>query len=176
LRGEAAEDLSYMTQFGENIKMSWMEKWLPVILWAAVISGFSTHLFTSENTSHIIVPVLHWLLPHASQATLELLHHYIRKSAHFTEYFILSLLILRGIRAGRKEAHLAWAAITLLAVAAYASLDEYHQSFVPGRTPAVTDVLIDTTGGAVAQFVAGLALLVAASRQRAAREEDPRDR
>jgi VanZ family protein len=152
--------------------MSWAKKWLPVILWAALISGFSTHAFTSENTSRIIVPVLHWLLPHASQATLDLLHHYIRKCGHFTEYFILSLLILRGIRASRRETRLAWAAITLLFVALYASLDEYHQSFVPGRTAAAGDVLIDTTGGAVAQLAAGLVLLVAASKQRAARDAD----
>jgi len=87
------------------------------------------------------------------------MHHIIRKCAHFIEYFILSLLILRGIRAGRRGTRLAWAATAILLVAGYAALDEFHQSFVPGRTAAVSDVLLDTTGGITAQAVAALAAL-----------------
>ena len=102
------------------------------------------------------MPILRFFLPHASTETLDLLHHIIRKCAHFTEYFILSLLILRGIRAGAKGMRLRWALIAILLVAGYASLDEFHQSFVPGRTAAVGDVLIDTSGGAVALIVASL--------------------
>ena len=81
--------------------MQWLKRWWPALAWAVVISCFSTGAFTSEHTSRIIIPVLHWLFPHASTQTLHLIHHYIRKCAHFTEYFILSLLVLRGIRAGR---------------------------------------------------------------------------
>ena len=136
--------------------MSWLKRWWPALAWAVVISGFSTGVFTSENTSRIIVPILHWLFPHAAMQTLEYVHHIIRKCAHFTEYFILSLLILRGIRGGRRETHLRWALVTIIIVAAYASLDEIHQIFVPGRTAAVPDVLLDTTGGIAAQIVAAL--------------------
>ena len=136
--------------------MSWLKRWWPALVWAVVISTFSTGLFTSENTSRIIVPILHWLFPHAAMQTLDWIHHIIRKSAHFIEYFILSLLILRGIRGGRRETHLRWAVIAVIIVAAYASLDEIHQIFVPGRTAAVTDVLLDTSGGITAQIVAAL--------------------
>jgi VanZ family protein len=136
--------------------MKWLRYWWPALLWAVVISGFSTGAFTSDNTSRFIVPILRFFLPHASPETLELLHFFVRKCAHFTEYFILSLLILRGIRAGAKGMHLRWALLTILLVAGYASLDEFHQSFVPGRTAAVGDVLIDTSGGAVALIVASL--------------------
>lgn len=89
-------------------------------------------------------------------ATLLEIHHVIRKCAHFTEYFILSLLVLRGIRAGRSEARIAWALSAIAMVAFYASLDEFHQAFVPGRTPAVTDVLLDTIGAICAQIVFAL--------------------
>ncbi|HEY6465653.1 MAG TPA: VanZ family protein [Candidatus Acidoferrales bacterium] len=150
----------------QNLKISWAGRWLPVIVWATVISVFSTHVFTSDNTSRFIIPVLHWFFPHASSQSLERMHFFIRKSGHFTEYFILSLLILRGIRAGRKKVRLAWMAIALLGVALYASLDEFHQRFVPGRTAAVSDVILDTTGGAFAQLAAGLLLLVGAARER----------
>jgi VanZ family protein len=139
--------------------MRWLKLWWPVLVWGALISTFSTGAFTPEHTSRVIVPVLHWLFPHMQMETLELIHHAIRKCAHFAEYFILSLLILRGIRAGRKETRLAWALLAILVVAAYASLDEFHQSFVPGRTPAVGDVLIDTSGGVAAQLLAALFVL-----------------
>jgi len=42
------------------------------------------------------------------------------------------------------------AGLALAIVFAYAASDELHQVFVPTRTPLVSDVLIDTSGGAVA--------------------------
>jgi VanZ family protein len=145
-----------MTETRGEASAGWFARWWPAIAWAVVISLFSTGAFTSENTGRIIIPALHWLFPSLPPHTLALFHHIIRKCAHFTEYFILSLLILRGIRAGRHGTRLAWAVLAIVIVAGYASLDEFHQSFVPGRTPAVTDVLIDTTGGATAQAIAAL--------------------
>jgi len=139
--------------------MRWLKLWGPAILWACVIFSFSTRTFTSQNTSRMIIPFLHWLLPGASAATLDAMHYLIRKSGHFSEYFILSLLVLRGLRAGRRESHLGWAVAAVGVVAAYAALDEFHQSFVPGRTPAVADVLLDTAGGIAAQIVAALVIL-----------------
>ena len=75
------------------------------------------------------------------------------------EYFVFSLLLLRALRAGRRDFGLRWALIVILIVAGYAALDEFHQSFVPGRGPAVSDVLLDTTGGAAAQLLVALAVL-----------------
>src|SRR5271169_2820247 len=145
--------------------------WWPALAWAVVISAFSTGAFTSENTSRIIIPILHWLLPHAPARTLNYLHHLIRKSAHFTEYFILSLLILRAIRAGRPGSRFAWALAAIAIVACYASLDELHQHFVPGRTAAVGDVLIDTSGGIAAQALVALLMVWGHLRQK--RNEQP---
>jgi VanZ family protein len=139
--------------------MEWLRRWWPALLWAIVISAFSTGVFTSDNTSRIIVPILKWFFPHASQETLFLVHHFIRKMGHLTEYFILSLLILRGIRAGKTGIHLGWALAAVAIVGCYAALDEFHQSFVPGRTAAVSDVLIDTAGGVAAQVVVALVML-----------------
>jgi len=151
--------------------VNWLKTWWPALAWAVVISAFSTGVFTAEHTSRIIIPILHWLLPHASTHTLNRLHHLIRKSAHFVEYFILSLLILRGIRAGRPGSRFAWALAAIAIVACYASLDELHQHFVPGRTAAVGDVLIDTTGGIAAQVVAAGLMLWGHFRQK--RKQQP---
>jgi len=138
--------------------LKWLARWWPALLWAVVIFNFSTGTFTSENTSRYIIPMLHWLFSRATPETLELVHHVIRKCGHLTEYFIFSLLILHGLRAGQRGMKWSWALTAILLVAAYASLDEFHQSFVPGRTAAVTDVLLDTAGGAAAQLVAAFFL------------------
>ena len=139
--------------------MDWVRRLWPVVLWAALISIFSTGIFTDQHTSTVIIPILHWLFPKASHYTLLLMHHYIRKTGHFVEYFVFSLLILQAIRAGRGNTRLTWALAAILIVAGYASLDEFHQSFVPGRTPLATDVLLDTSGGAAAQIITALVLL-----------------
>jgi len=99
----------------------WLARWWPALAWAVVISLFSTGTFTSENTGRIIIPLLHWLFPSLPPETLALLHHIIRKCGHFTEYFVLSLLILRGIRAGRHGTRLAWAAVAIQASACASS-------------------------------------------------------
>ena len=139
--------------------MRWLRNWWLVLVWAALISSFSTGAFTTEHTSRVIVPILHWLLPSASPETLSSIHHVIRKCGHVTEYFILSWLIMRSLRAEKKDFGLRWALVVILIVAAYAGLDEFHQSFVPGRGAAVSDVLLDTSGGAAAQLVMALLIL-----------------
>jgi len=139
--------------------MRWLKRWWPALVWAGVIWSFSTGAFTAENTASIIIPILHWLFPNASPHTLQVIHHFTRKSGHFIEYFVFSLLVLRSIRAGRRGAHLNWALVTIALVACWAAIDEFHQSFVPGRTAAVADVLLDTTGGIAAQIAAGLVTL-----------------
>ena len=139
--------------------MRWLARWWPAIVWAIFIFGFSTGAFSSDNTSRIILPVLHWLFPSASPESLALIHHFIRKCGHFTEYFVLSLLILRGIRGGRDEIRFSWIVAAVVLVAIYATVDEFHQSFVPGRGGLeLDDVLLDTLGGAAAQGIAALVI------------------
>jgi VanZ family protein len=125
--------------------------WLPTILWAGVIFTMSTSQFSAAKTLNLFYPVLSWLLPFASHETLMLLHELIRKAAHVTEYFIFSLLLLHGIRAGRKEWRLRWALAALGIAALYASSDEFHQLFVPGRHASPYDVMIDVAGATLAQ-------------------------
>ena len=136
--------------------MSWQRRWGPATAWAVLIWVFSTEHFSGAETSRIIVPLLQWLLPGAAHETLEVLHFAIRKSAHFIEYFIFSLLVLRGIRGERTGWILAWGLAAVAIAAGYAALDEVHQAFVPGRTAAVRDVLLDSLGAGVAQLLCWL--------------------
>jgi VanZ family protein len=134
--------------------MTWLRHWWPALAWAAVISLFSTGVFSGANTSRIIFPLLLWLYPHATQVMLEAVHFYVRKSGHFCEFFLFSLLALRGIRAGRPGWRWAWGLAALAVAAGYASLDELHQSFVPSRYGSAYDVLLDSFGAAMAQTFA----------------------
>lgn len=146
--------------------LRWVGRWWPALAWAAAIFSFSTGAFSAEHTSRIILPILHSIFPHASRAALLATHQFIRKCGHFTEYFILSWLILRGFRAGRREARFAWAMAAVALVAGYAALDELHQSLVPGRGGIeISDVLLDTTGGVAAQAIAALLALWGHVRQ-----------
>lgn len=135
---------------------NWLRAWWPALAWAAMISILSTDTFSAEHTSRIIEPLLRWLIPSISPDTLDLVHHLIRKSAHFTEYFIFFLLLYHGIRATRKTNlrwHWSWALIAWLIAALYSVLDEIHQIFVPSRGPSPWDSLLDSTGALFALIV-----------------------
>lgn len=69
----------------------------------------------------------------------------IRKVAHFSIYTILGLLVM-GIMFKTKIPYKRRIYITIIIGILYAILDEFHQSFSPGRTPKITDVYIDTLG------------------------------
>jgi VanZ family protein len=109
----------------------------------------STDGFSSEHTSRLIEPILRWFYPAISQDNLDYIHHLIRKSAHFVEYFIFCLLLYRGIRGSRRQPRAwnwSWALVAWLIAAAYSALDEIHQIFVPSRGPSAWDSLLDSTG------------------------------
>jgi VanZ family protein len=129
-----------------------VNSWLPVIVWAGLISGLSIDAFSSEHTSQFIIPALHWLAPQAGKETLELLHHIIRKSIHVTEYFIFSMILGHALRGKNGKWTLRLAIWAVAISAGYAALDEFHQSFVPSRTASPWDAALDTAGAAAAQI------------------------
>ena len=118
-----------------------------------MISGLSTHYFSGEQTSHIIIPFFHWLLPGASTQTLRLIHVAIRKGAHMAEFGAFSISIFCGVRADRNGWTLRWSVVTLAIALCYAGLDEWHQSFVPHRQARVDDALLDLMGAFLAQVI-----------------------
>jgi VanZ family protein len=135
---------------------AWLRAWWPALLWGAIISFLSTDSFSSAHTSRIFEPLLRWLLPSLSIDDFELLHHIIRKCAHFAEYFIFGLLLYHGFRASHRDSrpwHWSWAVIAWLIAACYSALDEIHQIFVPSRGPSAWDALLDSTAALCALAV-----------------------
>ena len=120
----------------------------PLVLWILLISFASTGEFSAANTSVIIRPLLLWLFPHLSEARLATIHFLTRKAGHFTEYAVLAFLARRAFTSSSKAfLQRYWFQSALLLVVIYALLDEFHQSFVPSRTPSIYDSAIDIAGG-----------------------------
>jgi VanZ family protein len=127
-------------------------KWLLVIAWMAIIFIFSSQPGdTSEETSQFVIYIFNLLGLDLNSVFGSLASFAVRKGAHFTEYFILYMFLYNALKESFsfKKALL----FSLLGVFLYASSDEFHQSFVPGRGPAFRDVLIDTSGGLLALVV-----------------------
>jgi VanZ family protein len=120
----------------------------PLLLWILFISFASTSEFSVANTSRLVRPILLWLFPNISEARLATIHFLTRKLAHFSEYAVLAFLARRAfITSSSAFIRRYWFQIGLLLVVVYALLDEYHQSFVPSRTPSIYDSAIDVAGG-----------------------------
>lgn len=107
-------------------------RWLPPLLYAAMIFGFS-HQPT--------VP-----------ASIEIFND---KVLHFVLYAGLGLLVSRALtNAGASNKISRWVMAAVVA-SAYGLSDEWHQSFVPGRSVELADWLADTAGGAAGAFIYG---------------------
>jgi VanZ family protein len=118
------------------------------VLWILFISFASTSEFSAANTSQIIRPILLWLFPNISEARLAAVHFLTRKAAHLSEYALLGFLARRAlITSSHAFLQRYWFQVGLLIVVINALLDEFHQSFVPSRTPSIYDSAIDIAGG-----------------------------
>jgi hypothetical protein len=70
-----------------------------------------------------------------------------RKLAHFGEYALLAILWWRALRTRTTPRRAALGAFLIASL--YAASDEYHQSFVEGRSGNPLDWAIDSSGAAV---------------------------
>jgi VanZ family protein len=65
------------------------------------------------------------------------------KCFHFAEYAILGIIFYFNFRGGHSKIFRIFIALLILS---YPVLDEWHQSFVPGRDPSVFDAMTDYFG------------------------------
>ncbi len=69
----------------------------------------------------------------------------IRKIAHFSIYTVVGILVMAFISTYQIKEKNRIIISTIIGII-YACSDEIHQSLVPGRSPMITDVMIDTMG------------------------------
>ena len=115
--------------------------WILLVLWMAFIFYMSScNGNVSSDQSGTIAYVLHNILGINYSDKLIFI---IRKCAHVSEFFILGILVINLVsKYNVKHIYL----ISFIICVLYASIDEFHQLFVPGRSGQVTDVLIDLIG------------------------------
>jgi VanZ family protein len=113
--------------------------------------------FTSQNTtvsnaqSKEIVKAIenstenYIAIKHEATFWRETLNLIVRKMAHFLEYTVLGIFVCALINVTINK-HVRSAVITFAGCTVLALIDEFRQSFVPGRTARLTDVGIDIFG------------------------------
>ena len=133
-----------------------LKAWIALILWLIVITIESTTYLSSDNTGRFLYPMLHFLFG-VDRAGFEPWHVFIRKSGHVFGYGLLSILLFRAWRETLPSTTgarwtIRWSSIAILGTALVASLDEWHQTYIPTRTGTIRDVILDTCAGIAAQL------------------------
>ena len=127
--------------------------WILVIGWMTLIFIFSNQAGEVSKENNKVVIYIFNLLGLDLNSVFGVLSDFIvRKAAHFTEYFILYILLFRAINT-KKSTDIKPFIWAIVIVFLYACSDEFHQAFVPGRGPAFRDVLVDTCGGLTAFLI-----------------------
>jgi VanZ family protein len=138
-----------------------LKTWIAAGLWIGLIVFESTSFLSSQETGKILYPILHFLTG-MDMAHFRVWHPVIRKSGHFVVYGTLSFLLFRAWRATLPSAQqawtLRWSTIAFFMTAFVASLDEWHQTYLPSRTGAFHDVLLDSFAALVVQIAMAIFL------------------
>jgi len=131
--------------------MNRVVRYLPAVAWMALIFYMSHQTANELNT---LLPLFQKWLP-AMQSF---------DWGHFILYFVLAITYYWALlpQSASRPGKLAVVLLCLL----YGVTDEFHQSFVPGRTPDVLDLRNDTIGAAIAMLVVSIPALDRLVRRR----------
>lgn len=151
---------------------------LPVLLLLWTIFSFSAQ--TGTESGGLSQTVSRWLAegwnlvygkqlsPGALEALAQSMEFWVRKGAHMSEYALLCWCAALPMLVYQLPDRFRRLGAPLFCVLVAAS-DEFHQSFVPGRTPAVRDVGIDLLGALLALGLLELGLALWKQRRRRAK-------
>lgn len=128
------------------------------IIWMAVIFHFSNQVaeVSSGHSGGVInfiinsnIPIISSLFEFMMQ--IEIAEFVIRKSAHMFIYAVLATLLFFSLyeKTDSKEIYLKSMFFTFL----YAVSDEYHQTFVKGRSGEIRDVFVDSFGAMIGLII-----------------------
>ncbi|HMA75899.1 MAG TPA: VanZ family protein [Candidatus Krumholzibacteriaceae bacterium] len=107
--------------------MKLLKCWFPLLIWILLIFGLSSIQNLSDEGIH---------LPYGSD-----------KVIHYFEYSILALLFYRGLVYERWDINnMLYGFIVIIGSGGIALMDEFYQSFVPGRDASFFDLIADFLG------------------------------
>jgi VanZ family protein len=146
------------------------KNWWPVLVWLGILRLESTDFASSANTSGLLYAVLSLVTQHINGRFVQEINEVVRKSGHFVGYGILGALVFYALRYTNRDWlapllprswgmclhdfwRMDWAMLGVAMAVIAASLDEIHQSFLPSRTGQWQDVVLDTCGAVVLQFI-----------------------
>jgi VanZ family protein len=108
--------------------------WLPAVAWAGLIFFLSAQ-------------------PDETLEKLGLQGQLLSIGGHLVVYFVLMVLLVVALRLSSNLPSRQVYILSFLIVALYGLSDEYHQSFVPGRTATIDDWIVDLIGAAIAWII-----------------------
>ena len=108
-----------------------------------ILSSFNAN--DSSSQSGFIVSIISGIF---NINNIDILTVIVRKSAHFTEYFILGILVYNMLKNYNKSIYLG-----IIICFLYAISDEVHQIFSDGRSFQIMDIFIDTIGSITGIYI-----------------------
>ena len=119
---------------------------MAALLWCIGIYAFTASpVSTGANTKGLIEQAIP-----AGAAASAVVNVILRKAGHMVAFGVLAVFVYMSMRPGKKAFAISW-----LIATGYGALDEWHQSFVPGRAAAWTDAGIDSLGALAALLLIG---------------------
>ena len=135
----------------KNINKKLIVRFILIIIWMIVVFCFSNQNAeisknTSEGTTTIIIKAITKNIEiNEQQNLIERIDPIIRKLAHYSIYLVGGMIIMNFMNFFTKtdEQKILYSIIIGII---YATTDEIHQYFIPGRSMSILDVFIDTLG------------------------------
>ena len=129
----------------------------------SIIFGFSNQdSKTSGGISQKVTEFIIKFIPSIQQKeenqreeVIDIIESVIRKIAHFSIYTLVGFLLM-SLMSTYKIKEINQIGTSLIIGVIYASTDEIHQAFIPGRGPQVTDVILDSMGVLTGIFISFL--------------------
>lgn len=129
--------------------------WICLLLWIGLIFYMSNQPGdVSSKQSGLVLKLFQAIGIDLNNELGEFATFIVRKTAHFTEYFILYMLTVNVMKYyfNINKAILYAFVFSFF----YACTDEIHQYFIPGRAMAFKDVLIDSSGALLSMIITKL--------------------
>ena len=127
-------------------------RWIALLFWMGLIFYMSNQPGdVSSKQSGLVLKLFQFIGIDLNNELSELATFIVRKTAHFTEYFILYFLSINVMKCYLNIKNAIF--YSFIFSFFYACTDEIHQYFIPGRAMAFRDVLIDSAGALLAMII-----------------------